>query len=248
MCVCVPVLSTDPKVKWSVPCCHSAGGGDSVVVVEDGWLVSKALSRWKRDETGALKSRKLLKVSGQMQFLMSNDHSKLVALQEDINVGHYSLFVVEGEEALDPCGTSEGKRYELPIANLAVAMWLSPDSTKLLLLMAAAKSKEDVVTQKNEFRVGLNADMRWVVYNFPLQELREYEEFKPTPYFMKTYVPFYSQYAQGQSYNPWAPDSRSFFYVSTTGMVHVPLVGSKHCVGADKWESQGATFGTWSRE
>ena len=28
------------------------------------------------------------------------------------------------------------------------------------------------------------------------QELREYEIFKPTPYFMKTYVPFFSMYAQ----------------------------------------------------
>lgn len=38
--------------------------------------------------------------------------------------------------------------------------------------------------------------MQWTVFNFPLQELREYDSFKPTPYFMKTYVPFFSQYTQ----------------------------------------------------
>lgn len=62
---------------------------------------------------------------------------------------------------------------------------------------------------------------------------------------MKTYVPFFSQYAQ--AYNPWAPDSRSFIYVTPQGLSHTPLVGSKHCVGEDKWQNQGATFGTWSR-
>ena len=49
-------------------------------------------------------------------------------------------------------------------------------------------------TQKSTFRVGLNSDMQWIVYNFPLKELGEYDIFKPTPYFMKTYVPFFSQY------------------------------------------------------
>ena len=52
-------------------------------------------------------------------------------------------------------------------------------------MTAAGKSREDVVNQKAEFRVGLNSDMQWAVYNFPLQELREYDTFKPTPYFMK---------------------------------------------------------------
>jgi hypothetical protein len=63
---------------------------------------------------------------------------------------------------------------------------------------------------------------------------------------VQTYVPFFSQYAQ--VYNPWAPDSRSFVYVTASGMMHCPLVGSKHCLGADRWENQGATFGTWSRQ
>jgi hypothetical protein len=216
-------------------------------VVEDGWLTTKSLSRWKRDETngGKLLSKKLLKVQGQVQFLVAPDNSRAVVLQEDINIGHYSLTVIEGEDALDPASTSTGNQYELPNPKLTVAFWFSPDSTKVLCLTAAGKSKEDVVTQKSQFRVGLNSDMQWTVFNFPLKELREYDVFKPTPYFMKTYVPFFSQYAQ--VYNPWAPDSRSFIYVTSAGLFHTPLVGSKHCIGEDRWQNQGATFGTWSR-
>jgi hypothetical protein len=44
--------------------------------------------------------------------------------------------------------------------------------------------------------VGVSSEMQWVVYDFPLQETREFEAFRPTPYFMKTYVPFFTQYAQ----------------------------------------------------
>lgn len=187
---------SDPKVRWPTPVCHSAGGGDNVLVVEDGFLVSKALSRWKRDNSGELVSKKLLKVSGQVQFLVSPDHSKAVILQEDINVGHYSLTVIDGEASLDPMSSSPVKSYEVPHNKLTVAFWFSPDSTKLLCLTASGKTKEDVMTQKSQFRVGLNSDMEWIVFNFPLQEWKEYDTFKPTPYFMKTYVPFFSQYAQ----------------------------------------------------
>lgn len=51
------IAVSDESVKWYTPICHSAGGGDNVLVVEDGYLVSKALSRWKRvfdDATGKL--------------------------------------------------------------------------------------------------------------------------------------------------------------------------------------------------
>jgi len=239
------ISESDPKLRWSTPICHSAGGGDSVLVVEDGWLVSKAISRWKRDSNGQPMSKKILKVQGQVQFLVSPDCTKAVVLQEDINIGHYSITVIEGEDALDPCSSSTGKQYELPSTKLIVAFWFSPDSTKVLCLTAAGKSKEDVATQKSTFRVGLNSDMQWTVFNFPLQELREYETFKPTPYFMKTYVPFFSQYAQ--VFNPWAPDSRSFIYVTNAGLSHTPLVGNRHCLGEDVWQNQGATFGTWTK-
>lgn len=43
---------------------------------------------------------------------------------------------------------------------------------------------------------GFGADMQWLVYNFPLGEVKDFDTFKPTPYFMKTYVAFFSQYAQ----------------------------------------------------
>ena len=63
-------------------------------------------------------------------------------------------------------------------------------------LPAAGKVIEDVISQKSRFRVALNSEMQYTVFNFPLQELREYDAFKPTLYFMKTYVSFSSQYAQ----------------------------------------------------
>jgi len=127
---------------------------------------------------------------------VSPDSSRVVVLQEDINIGLYSLTVIEGESALDPESDSLGQQYELPNDKLTVAFWFSPDSTKLLCLNAVGKSKADVSTQKSQFRVGLNSDMQWSVFSFPTQELGNFDVFKPTPYFMKTYVPFFSQYAQ----------------------------------------------------
>ena len=62
---------------------------------------------------------------------VSPDNSRCVVLQEDINVGHYSLRVVEGESALDPSSPDMGKQYELPCDKLTVAFWFSPDSTKV---------------------------------------------------------------------------------------------------------------------
>ena len=236
---------SDPKQRWSTPVCHSAGGGDSVLVVEDGWLVTKALSRWKRDAAGAQHSKQLMRVKGQVQFLVSPDGSKAVVLQEDINAGHYSLTVIEGEAALDPSAAGLGRQYELPTSRLAVAFWFSPDSSKVLLLSPAGKSKEDVASQKSGLKIALTSEMTWTVFSFLSQEVVEYEQFKPTPYFMKSYVPFFSQYAQ--VYNPWAPDSKSFIYLTAAGLNHVPLVGSRHCLGEDLWSNQGATFATWSK-
>ena len=105
---------------------------------------------------------------------------------------------------MDPSSTGGGKIYELPNPKLTVAFWFSPDSTKILCLTAAGKVIDDVISQKNKFRVALNSDMQYTVFNFPLQELREYESFKPTPYFMKTYVSFSSQYAQVGDNLVWA--------------------------------------------
>jgi hypothetical protein len=179
------ISTSDPASRWSTPICHSAGGGDSVLVVEDGWLVSKSLSRWKRAPSGEPRTKKLLELRGQAQFLVAPDNSKAVVLQEDVSQGHYRLTVIEGEKALDPADPSSGSVYEIPCPKLAVAFWFSPDSTKVLLLTSATKMAADVAAQKGQARVALNSDMQWSVYNFPLSEVREYEAFKPTPYFMK---------------------------------------------------------------
>ena len=216
------ICDSDENDRWSTPICHSAGGGDSVLVVENGWLVSKSLSRWKRDPiTGERMTKKIIELQGQSQFLVSPDNSRAVVLQEDINAGLYSLTVIEGEAALDPSSSETGNIYELPCNKLCVSFWFSPDSTRLLLLTAAGKDRSNVENEKSGFKVPLNADMQWNMFNFPLKELREYETFKPTPYFMKTNVPFFSQYAQ--VFNPWAPDSKSFIYVTPAGLSpHTP--------------------------
>jgi hypothetical protein len=159
----VKVCDSDVSQRWSTPICHSAGGGDNVLVVEDGWLTSKALSRWKRNADGSLQSKRLMKVKGQVQFAAAPDSSKVVVLEEDINIGHYALTVIEGEDALDPASSSMGNQYEVPNAKLTVAFWFSPDSTKVLCLTAAGRSKEDVTSLKSSFRVGLNSEMQWMV-------------------------------------------------------------------------------------
>lgn len=131
------VSEGDPYTRWSTPICHSAGGGDSVLVVEDGWLCSRALSRWKRNADGTLQCKRLRPVKGQVQFLASPDSSRAVVLEEDVNAGHYALTVIEGEDALDPSSAGTGRQYELSSDQLTVAFWFSPDSTKLLCLNAA---------------------------------------------------------------------------------------------------------------
>jgi len=182
-----PSTPSEQQTRWSTPICHSAGGGDSVMLVEDGWLVTKSISRWKRDPvTGLPQTKKLLQVRGQVQFLVSADSSKAVVLQEDLVNGFYRLTQLDGERGLDPADKETLPLVqELPCPKIVVAFWLSPDSTKVLLLTAANKMTEDVSTQKGQMRVMLNSDMQWSVFNFPLMELREYEAFKPTPYFMK---------------------------------------------------------------
>jgi hypothetical protein len=192
----VKVSDSALSSRWSTPACHSAGGGDSVIVVEDGWLVTKSLSRWKRNSDMTPSSKKLMKVRGQVHFLVSPDNSRAVVMQEEVSEGFHSLTVIEGESALDPCDQDTGKIYEVPSTKLAISFWFSPDSTKLLCLTVPGRTKDDLIAQKTNFRVGLNSELQWVVYNFPLEELRDYDTFKPTPYFMKTYVPFFTQYAQ----------------------------------------------------
>ena len=158
---------------------------------------SKAVSRWKRaEEGGQLLSKKIMKVRGEVKFLISPDNSRAVVMQEDVSNSYYSLTVIEGEDALDPCSTGTGKQYEIPNPKLTVAFWFSPDSTKVLCLTTASKTKDEIIFQRNSIRSLIESEMQYTVFNFPLQELREYETFKPTPYFVVTYVPYFSQYAQ----------------------------------------------------
>ena len=48
--------------------------------------------------------------------------------------------------------------------------------------------------------IGLSTQMKWFVYDFTLRTVREYNSFRPSPYFMKAYVPFFTQYAQVGSF------------------------------------------------
>ena len=67
---------------------------------------------------------------------------------------------------------------------------------QVLCLTTAVKTKDEVIFQKNSIRSLIESEMQYTVFNFPLQELREYDAFKPTPYFVVTYMPYFSQYAQ----------------------------------------------------
>lgn len=187
------------SIKWKTPICHSAGGGDNVLVIEDGYLVTKAISPWKRDPLNddLIASKRLKAVKGYVDFLVSPDNSKAVILEHDANIGHYAVTVIEGEDALDPLATSSfGKVYELPFEHVISAFWFSPDSSKLLCLASASMTKEDVMVQKGKAQLPVQSEMQWLVYHFPLQEALKYDTCYPTAYFMKHIVPHFTQYAR----------------------------------------------------
>lgn len=70
---------------------------------------------------------------------------------------------------------------------------------QVLFLSAAERSKADITTQKGDFKVAANSPMQWSVFNFPYEEMRTFDTFKPTVYFMKTNIPFFDQYSQVDS-------------------------------------------------
>jgi hypothetical protein len=278
-----------PQVTWFTPQCHSAGGGDNVLLVEDGYLVTKALSRWKRNilfqryqeqlsngqnyqeaekssyrhsqaDISRSQYKRLLAVRGNVHFLVSPDHSK-VAVMEEVTSGsayHYRLRIVDGEQYLDPANLAmlddpfltheaisqpEKQQYqahviEFPANKKAVAFWFSPDSSQLLLFLQS---------DPDETATLLTADTQLTaaVFNIPLKQYREYVTFRPTSYFRKTYLTFFTQFAQ--VYNPWAPDSKSFLYITSSGLHNIPVVESRASAGMGSWINRGATFGTWSR-
>ena len=66
------LFDCNPSDRWSAPACHAAGGGDSVLGIQDGWLVSRSISRWKRGEDKKPRMKKLIPIKGQVQYVGSN--------------------------------------------------------------------------------------------------------------------------------------------------------------------------------
>lgn len=50
------------------------------------------------------------------------------------------------------------------------------------------------------------------MYDCQSRSVTMLEEFSPRQFFLKMYLPYFDQFSQG--FTPWAPDSRSFAYVS----------------------------------
>lgn len=95
---------------------------------------------------------RLLKVRGQVQFLMSPDHTKAVVLQEDINLGHYSLTVIDNEAILDPASSAMVDEQSQPITgdgNFAIFILSNvDDSFNNAYLSFSSISKLDNEEQK----------------------------------------------------------------------------------------------------
>ena len=88
-----------------------------------------------------------------------------------------------------------------------------------MCLTTSVKTKDEVIFQKNSIRSLIESEMQYTVFNFPLQELREYDAFKPTPYFVVTYMPYFSQYAQ-VTHSSYIVTYSALFAVSTTPLPH----------------------------
>jgi hypothetical protein len=58
------------------------------------------------------------------------------------------------------------------------------------------KFKADLENRNGEATVGPSSEMQWSVFDFATKQVLDYDTFRPTPYFMKTQVPFFTQYAQ----------------------------------------------------
>jgi hypothetical protein len=210
----------------------------------------------------------------------------VVANTEQTTNTETSLFVIEGENTLDPSNPEAPAPYELQTDEPAEAVWFSPDSTKILILTKASvgsptdslQSRASSDTPMSEGAgIGTGTSKhRWCVYNFLTKEMRQFDVFCSTAYFMQTYVPFFAQYSR--SFNPWAPDSNSFIYVTSAGLVHQPLsltqpqnLNSSSIIsadagtdtaaatatstsiygipslGGDQWTAQDVDFASWSR-
>ncbi|CAN0547499.1 unnamed protein product, partial [Laminaria digitata] len=53
---------------------------------------------------------------------------------------------------------------------------------------------------------------QWAVYDCETRKVQMLAEFTPRQFFLKMYIPYFDMFAQG--FTPWAPDSKSFAYVT----------------------------------
>jgi hypothetical protein len=192
--------------------CHTAGGGDNLLLVQGNYLVTLGLDRAKqlvnrnqRRET-PFPVKRLARVKGTVSFVVSPDSSKALVLQEDLQSGHYQLDLLDDEELLNPMNTeitsplvtdakADDQRpsnelvQRFNLSNPLLAFWFSPDSNKILFLAA---------TKPTLSRIAMNDEMFYIVYDTDTKELRSFRDkpFIPSPYFMKAIVPFFTQHTQ----------------------------------------------------
>lgn len=268
-------------VTWFTPQCHSAGGGDNVVFVEGNALVTRALSPWKRRQRSSsvstTKTLLTLAPDSVCHFLVAPDHSKMAVLDVHPTTQRRRLRILLGEELLDPLHPAavvhETNVVEIPVdASTGLepaACWFSPDGAQLLVYSTAPAARistvavdaaEDGDDSSNDSDGDSDGDgdgdgddveeASLGVYHLPTRQFHaDVVRFHPTRYFRATYVSFFTQYAQ--VYNPWAPDSKSFLYHTSSGVHHWPLHHDRtraSPVGMDAWLHQGAAFSTWSRQ
>mmetsp|Transcript_18513 Transcript_18513/g.23942 ORF Transcript_18513/g.23942 Transcript_18513/m.23942 type:complete len:554 (+) Transcript_18513:67-1728(+) len=195
---------------FMAPSAHTRGGQDGVVVVEKGHLTS-IHADGRENPT----SKRLVPVKGFSTFIVSPDEQKIALMQQDLITGFYSISMVSAnDDALDPESKAVVENRELPMDNICLAFFWSPDSKKLLTL-ATNFSKDELALARNSLKQGYNLKCRWTVYDTETGETKPYAEFVPRSFYIKVYLPFFDQYAQ--SYTPWSPDSQQFAYVSNEG-------------------------------
>ncbi|CAM9274655.1 unnamed protein product [Ectocarpus sp. 6 AP-2014] len=203
-------ISTRAAQLFMAPSTHCEGGEDAVILVEtDGDESGQHLVSARVD--GSAKKR-ICPTRGFSTFGVSPDGQRLCLMQQDMTTGFYTISVLEGGEgALDPLSTATMEQVEMPLDRVIMAFFFSPDSTKLLCL-ATKMSKSELAVARSSMRLGFQLKFQWVIYDCETRDVQLLEEFSPRPFFLKMYLPYFDMFAQG--FTPWAPDSKSFSYVS----------------------------------
>ncbi|CAM9972909.1 unnamed protein product [Heterosigma akashiwo] len=160
-------------------------------------------------------------------------------MQQDLITGAYSVKLVRADgDALDPTSDAPVSQEDLPVGNILLAYFWSPDSTKLLCL-STNFGRNELALARNALKQGYNLKCRWKVVDVDTGKVTNYPEFTPRTFYIKVYLPFFDQYAQ--SYTPWSPDSQSFGHVSQEGLSSSGLGG-----GPTARIAKQAEFSTWS--